>query len=208
MTDAMRIATYASPGEGHFRERLAALKDETLYNGEHEASRAPRILELGTLRWDANLVTHHKEWAPDCEWTLSDISPGTDVDVVADAHRLHETFHVGVGGKPARFDAYIAVSLYEHLERPWYAAMSAFEVLRPGGLLYVATHQTFPLHGYPDDFFRFSDKALALIFEDAGFEILHAGYAYPCQIIPPPEVTRWNPSAPAWLNVEVAARKP
>lgn len=193
MTDAMRIANYATPGEGHFRERLT---EAGFTDRDHPA----QILELGTLRWDS-FPTHHKEWLPDADWTLSDIGHGTDVDVVADAHKLYESFD-------HTFDAYIAVSLYEHLERPWQAAESAFGILRPGGVLYVATHQTFPLHGYPSDFFRFSDRALALIFSDAGFDILHAGYAFPCKIIPPPEVTRWNPDAPAWLNVEVAARKP
>jgi SAM-dependent methyltransferase len=199
MTDAMGIGAFATAGEGAFRLLLDKMDQ-------------PRILELGTLRWEADRPTHHKDWAPDADWVLSDISPGTDVDVVADAHDLTRYWLRADGETPPfedeSFDAYIAVSLFEHLERPWRAAQSAERVLRSGGVLYVATHQTFPIHGYPDDYFRFSDRALRLIFEDAGFEVLHAGYAYPCQIIPPPEVTRWNPAAPCWLNVEVAAVKP
>jgi SAM-dependent methyltransferase len=188
MTDTMGIGTAGGTiGEREFRDRLDRC--------EH-----PRIIELGTLRWEQDRPTHHKAWAPDATWTLTDVSPGTDVDQVVDAHTMD--------GAADNFDAYIAVSLYEHLERPWVAAQAAARVLGPGGLLYVATHQTFPIHGYPSDYFRFSDRALALIFADAGFEILHAGYAYPCKIVPPPEVTRWNPAAPAWLNVEVAARLP
>jgi hypothetical protein len=75
-------------------------------------------------------------------------------------------------------------------------------------LLFVCTHQTFPLHGYPHDYFRFSAEALAGIFDDAGFEILDGGYTYPASIIPPAEVTRWNPGAAAYLNVDVLARAP
>jgi SAM-dependent methyltransferase len=164
---------------------------------------AARVLELGTLRWEKDRPTHHREWSPEAAWTLSDIGAGTDVDVVADAHTL-QPFDGGL------FDAYVAVSLYEHLRRPWQATQAAYRVLKPGGLLYVATHQTFPLHGYPSDYFRFSREALAGIFEDAHFEIVDVGYAYPCKIEPPPEVTRWNraPDVEAWLNVEVFARRP
>lgn len=173
-------------GEQVFRERLT------------EISPRPWILELGTLQSEAGRSTHHMAWLPEGDWLRGDIEPGADVDVVTDAHKLDNW-------DPGSFDAYVAVSLYEHLERPWIAAEAAARVLKPGGLLYVATHQSFPLHGYPSDFFRFSDAALALIFTDAGFEVLYKGYAYACQIIPPPEVSVWNPAAPAWLNVEVAA---
>jgi SAM-dependent methyltransferase len=130
---------------------------------------------------------------------MSDIQPGTDVDVVADAHDL-------ISFAPESFDAYAAVSVYEHLRRPWLAAEAARKVLKTGGLLLVVTHHTFPIHGYPSDYFRFSDRALAGIFEDAGFEIVDAGYQYPCEIRPPKEVTRWNSAAESYLNVAVFAR--
>jgi SAM-dependent methyltransferase len=129
---------------------------------------------------------------------MSDVTDGLDVDVVADAHDLAPF-------ATSSFDAYIAVSVYEHLRQPWVAAKAAHRVLKNGGTLLVVTHQTFPIHGYPSDFFRFSDVALASIFEDAGFKIIDGGYQYPCQITPPPEVTRWNTAAPAFLNVGVYA---
>lgn len=162
-----------------------------------------QILELGTRRWDPEFPTHHRAWAPDAVWTMADAMDGIDVDVVADAHDLAPF-------KDNSFDAYIACSVYEHLQRPWIAAQAAARVLRPGGWLYVDTHQTFPLHGYPRDYFRFSKEALATIFRDAGFTVIDFGYAYPCKIQPPPEVTRWNtaPDVEAWLNVDIMARLP
>jgi hypothetical protein len=155
----------------------------------------PRVLELGTLRWEANRPTHHKEWAPHArEYTMSDIEDGQDVDIVADAHTLSQTVHHS-------YDAFIAISVWEHLKRPWIAAQEAAAVVKAGGIAYVCTHQTFPLHGYPHDYFRFSADALALIFEDAGFTTLSYGYQFPCVITPPPEVTRWNGGAESFLNV-------
>ena len=169
-----------------------------------------RVLELGTRRWVADFPTHHAAWAPHgVEWVKSDMQEGADVDVVADAHDLAGTFRpIALAQNLAPFDAYVAVSVYEHLRRPWVAARAAAEVLKPGGLAYVATHQTFPLHGFPQDYFRFSREGLASIFEDAGFAVLSAGYAYPAAIQPGPEVVRWNPGAEAYLNVDLVARLP
>lgn len=160
----------------------------------------PHILELGCLRWEIDCPTHHVDWHPGGVWVRSDIEPGLDVDIVMDAHDLAPC-------ADGTFDAYIAMSVYEHLRQPWVAAQQAARVLRPGGILFVMTHQTFPIHGYPSDYFRFTDVALASIFQDAGLTIVMAAYEYPCQIIPPSEITRWNPGAEAFLNVNVFARK-
>lgn len=170
---------------------------------------APDVIEVGTLRWDPDFPTHHERWAPHGRWTKVDREAGTDVDIVADAHQLEQVLASEQGVWPD-FDAYVACSVFEHLERPWVAMEAAAEVVRPGGLVYVQTHQTFPLHGYPQDFFRFSDRALAVLAEDAGLDVLHVGYMYRCIIVPPPEVTRWNTAddVEAWLNVELLARKP
>jgi SAM-dependent methyltransferase len=158
------------------------------------------ILELGTKRSDPSFPTHHKEWNPAAKWTLSDLDWGEDVDITSDAHDL------AVFDDNA-FEALIAVSVWEHLARPWVAAQAAYRVLAPGGRMYVATHQTFPLHGYPDDYFRFSTDAMRVIFEDAGFTVDSADYTYPAKITPPAEVTRWNTAAPAYLNVDALLTK-
>jgi hypothetical protein len=170
----------------------------------------PRVVEVGTLRAEADRPTHHTAWAPHGDWVRVDREEGPDVDVVADAHHLDVDLRVGPMLYPPRdpFDAYVACSVWEHLERPWQAMVAAASVVRPGGLVYVQTHQTFPIHGYPEDFYRFSDKAMAVMMRDADLEVLHTAYTYPCQIVPPAEVTRWNPAAPAYLNVEALGRRP
>lgn len=191
--DPARIG--ATPADG------AACLVEALADIEH-----PQIIEVGTLRSEEANPTHHTAWAPHGTWTKVDAYEGTDVDVVEDAHTLAVFQRERELGYT--FDAYVACSLFEHLERPWLAMQAAADVVRPGGLVYVQTHQSFPIHGYPSDYFRFSDKALRVLMEDAGLVVLSAGYTYPCKIIPPPEVTRWNPAAEAYLNVEALARKP
>lgn len=173
----------------HFRRLLTA---------EHAQ---PVVLELGTRRWGPD-PTHHGEWLPDgALHRKADVEDGRDVDVVVDAHQLAATW------PRATFDAVIAASVFEHLQRPWIAAAQIGQVVRPGGLVYVATHQSFPLHGYPCDFFRFSVEALVTIFDDAGFDQVAAGYAHRCTIVPPKAVKVWNEHAEAWLNVAYLGRR-
>lgn len=183
MPDVMNIGSgQAAAAEDAFRIRLLTMSK-------------PRVLELGTLRWDPANPTHHQAWAPHAlEYVMSDVAPGTDVDVVADAHTMSKQI-------TGSFDAIIAVSVWEHLRRPWVAAQELANLMHGGSIAFVCTHQTFPIHGYPDDYFRFTDRALAGIFEDAGLTTLDVGYQYPCSIRPPREVTRWNEAAESYLNV-------
>jgi hypothetical protein len=131
---------------------------------------------------------------------MADISTGADVDRVVDIHKLpiEWTNH---------FNAFVALAVWEHLERPWIAAHEVGRILAPGGICYIETHQTFPLHGYPQDYFRFSKEALALIFADAGLEVVDTGYLYPCKIVPPAEINAWDYACLSFLNVYFIGRK-
>lgn len=169
-----------------------------------------RVLEVGVRRWDSARPTTHRERVlaayPDAEHLGLDIQEGQDVDVVGDAHRLHEQF------SPEHFDACICVSTLEHLLRPWVFAISLAQVVKPGGLAWIATHQSFPLHGYPNDYFRFSTEALGVLFDTTiGWEMQWSGYARPARVIPLDNSVHqeghWNFEAPAWLDVAACVRR-
>lgn len=138
---------------------------------------------------------------------MVDIKAGDDVDIVANLHALPPEW-------TNRYDICIANAVFEHLERPWIAAKEIARILAPGGVCHISTHQTFPLHGYPSDFFRFSTDALALIFKDAGLEVIAVGYANRTKIILPPELLpahnldAWNEQFPSYALVALTAIKP
>ncbi|MBV9065401.1 MAG: class I SAM-dependent methyltransferase [Methylobacteriaceae bacterium] len=168
-----------------------------------------RVLEVGTKQSIEGRVTHvhgHFELVPRANYTMADVEAGNDVDVIADLHSLPVEW-------TNRFAAVVAISVFEHLERPWIAAREIARVLKPGGFCFIATHQTFPLHGYPSDFFRFSKEALTLIFEDAGLNVAEAGYQFRTKISVPDEIVpssyheAWNGAFPSYMAVNLFAEK-
>ena len=65
------------------------------------------------------------------------------------------------------------------------ASHELLKCLNKNGLIFIQTHQTYPLHGYPNDYFRFSLDALDSLFpKTMNTEILAKSYNHPCRIIP------------------------
>jgi ubiquinone/menaquinone biosynthesis C-methylase UbiE len=169
-----------------------------------------RVLEIGTRRWKPDHATtrrlHVQEILPDCTYVGLDIQDGDDVDVVCDAHTLSTRF-------PANhFGGFICRSTLEHLRRPWVVARELAAVVQPGGIGYVETHQTFPLHNYPADYFRFSTGALEELFsQDVGWTVERSSYHNPCRIMPTTNAfahaNDWSFEAEAWLNVVCVVRR-
>jgi len=167
------------------------------------------VCEFGTLQAREGRSTHSRARFPHVarpDYVMVDRAAGTDVDVVADVHDLPECW-------TEKFDAVIAGAVFEHLERPWVAAREVSRIMAPNALCYIGTHQTFPLHGYPNDYFRFSKDALASLFEDAGLQVLRVTYLWRCWIVPPvqvldpAEVEAWNKTFPSYIGVSLVARK-
>jgi hypothetical protein len=94
--------------------------------------------------------------------------------------------------------------VFEHLAMPWKVALELNRVLVPGGLVFTQTHQTWPVHEEPWDFWRFSKYSWTPLFNAAtGFRVLEAVCGEPARIF----AARTNPatrvlqgSRAAWLG--------
>jgi hypothetical protein len=107
-----------------------------------------------------------------------DILDGENVDVVGDAHELSTVF------PDRKFDAFQTFSTFEHLLMPWKAAIELNRVLNVGATGFIQTHQTWPLHETPWDFYRFSDQAWAGLFNrKTGFEIVETQMGEPSYLV-------------------------
>lgn len=87
---------------------------------------------------------------------------GAGVDQVADIHALPAEWD-------SRFSGVLCSEVLEHVRRPWLALPEVRRVMRPGGVLIVTTLTAFPIHGFPDDYYRFTESGLCGLLEDAGF---------------------------------------
>lgn len=170
-----------------------------------QAIKLPSIIEFGTKRSMPDRATHSKvelqSHGVDCSnYIMSDIEQGADVDVIADLHKLQFESN--------SFDLIILKSVYEHLKYPSLATSNLLRVLKPGGVIYIATHQTFPLYGYPSDYYRFSRQALEGLFNPKmNCKVESSFYTGLCEIVPHEEVQVWNRVAESYLGVGIIARK-
>ncbi|MFC0271932.1 methyltransferase domain-containing protein [Metabacillus herbersteinensis] len=139
----------------------------------------PRILEIGTRRVGLNPSTVRKDLFNDYkEYVGLDYQEGLDVDIVGDVHELSK-----VVGEES-FDIILTCATFEHIKYPFLAAHEILKALKVNGLLALQAPQTFPLHGFPYDYCRFSTEALkALVGTEMGFNVLNSGYDCPASIV-------------------------
>lgn len=95
-------------------------------------------------------------------WKGIDMQSGHGVDEVVDIHHLPQEWS-------GRFSGILCSEVLEHVARPWRALPNLCEVLRHGGWIVVTTLTAFPIHGFPDDYYRFTPHGLRLLLEDSGF---------------------------------------
>jgi len=92
------------------------------------------------------------------EYRGVDLEAGPGVDAVVD-------LATGLGPLPeGHFALAICCSVLEHTPRPWVMAANITRLVRPQGWLYVAVPWVWRYHPYPDDYFRFSHRAIEALF--------------------------------------------
>jgi SAM-dependent methyltransferase len=92
------------------------------------------------------------------EYVGVDLEAGKGVDIVAD-------LSAGLGDlRENHFALAICCSVLEHTPKPWVMAENLTRLLRPGGWVYISVPWVWRYHAYPDDYFRFSPRAVQSIF--------------------------------------------
>jgi hypothetical protein len=185
------VDTSTDPFHANFVYFIEEVKKLTDYN----------CLELGARR-----STIRQHFVGCKHFVGVDIHPGPDVDVTCDIHALS----TALGPHSLRFDAVATISTFEHLVMPWKAVLEINKVMNPGGLLFIATHPTWPPHELPWDFWRFADGAFyGLLNQATGFEILRYSSGLPCTILPlgTEKSTVGILGQPAFMGTSVVARK-
>jgi hypothetical protein len=131
------------------------------------------VLEIGSRARSG--ISRRNLFPATCSYTGFDIVAGENVDCVGDAHALSRIL-------PAKhFDVVFSVSVWEHLCMPWLVSLELNKVMKVGALAMINTHQSWPSHEEPWDYFRFSNYSWDALFNaDTGFEIVARGTGIPC----------------------------
>ena len=104
----------------------------------------------------------------------------------------------------------MAFSVLEHLLMPWKVAIELNAVLNDGAIGLFTTHQCWPIHDAPWDFWRFSDRAWDGLFnKSTGFEIIETSMGEPAFIVAQRchVVTNFGMQQAGWLASNVLFRK-
>jgi SAM-dependent methyltransferase len=126
--------------------------------------RAP-VLEVGSRRcegsWWADLRAQTEF---EGHWIGADMQPGPHVDIVSDltnrdALEEYEEF----------FGSCLCVETFEHVTYPAKMLDTIHWALKPGAWIIITTPFAFPVHEFPNDYWRFTPSGLELLLTDAGF---------------------------------------
>ncbi|MBL9079218.1 MAG: hypothetical protein JNL08_17075 [Planctomycetes bacterium] len=83
------------------------------------------------------------------------------------------------------FDAMVSVAVFEHLLMPWKVAIEMNKVLRVGGVVRLTSHESFPLHEEPWDFFRFGTACWDTLFNQVtGFAVIGRSRVGEARVVP------------------------
>lgn len=125
-----------------------------------------KLLEIGS-RARSGII--RKDLFHGIHYTGLDIMDGPNVDIVGDAHALSQIFPNN------HFDFIYSISTFEHLLFPWKVAIEMNAVLKVGGLAFIQSHQTWPIHDEPWDYFRFSEYSWHALFNAyTGYKVIRA----------------------------------
>lgn len=129
---------------------------------QHARDLGADVLECGARRHDPLAWWTSARDLALGQWTGVDMQAGDNVDCVADLECLP-------GEWAGRFSGVLCSEVLEHVRRPQAALGEIRRVMRPGAALIVTTLTAFPIHGFPDDFRRWTESGLKAELEDAGF---------------------------------------
>jgi hypothetical protein len=97
-----------------------------------------------------------------------DMQPGDGVDIV---HDLED-----VTSRLGHFAHVECMSMLEHCRRPWIVCENLELMMEPGGTIFITAPFVWRVHGYPDDYWRFTTSGIKSLFNT--IEWKHEAYVH------------------------------
>ena len=128
------------------------------------------IVEFGSLQWEGHDPNDLRPLFPGRGYTGTDFQAGPGVDRVEDLRAL--SYADGSVGTA------LCVDTLEHVTDPPQAVRELTRVVADGGVCLITSVMLFGIHGYPEDYFRFTPEGFRVML--SGFDdVFVAGIGHP-----------------------------
>lgn len=154
--------------EDYLRQRLSPQPGDPLYLHlqdlrqaleRHRTNEPLCVLDYGSGG------SPYRSLFPAATYHRADFPPAQDVDYLLSEQGLLPAI------ADSSYDLVLSTQVLEHVREPQAYLAEAKRLLRPGGRLLLSTHGTFPDHGCPHDYWRWTADGLRLSLSQSGLRI-------------------------------------
>ncbi len=124
------------------------------------------ILEVGSR--DYGNTQNFRELFANEQYLGIDMQAGKGVDQVLDLADGFESIDAALQGR--RFKTIICMSVLEHCRDPFKMAQNIQSLMSENGVLLVSVPFSWEIHGFPDDYWRFTPSGVRTLFQQLDFE--------------------------------------
>ena len=100
------------------------------------------------------------------EYVGADFREGPGVDMILDLHNIRLPDDAA--------GTVLLIDTIEHVEFVRKAISEVNRILKPNGILIMSSHMDFPIHGYPNDYWRFTPSAFESLLSPFAFSFVSA----------------------------------
>lgn len=126
---------------------------------QHAPECAPPILEVGSYNVNGSVRPFFGE-----PYIGIDMRPGPGVDEVVnitkDCQRFPDDY----------FNTIVSTETLEHVDNPWFAMERMYRLLASQGIMLITVPFMWPIHDYPDDYWRMTSSGLTKLFAEVGMK--------------------------------------
>ena len=124
---------------------------------ENRARVTGPIVEIGSRYYGGSMQNNFRPDFPGLSYVGIDLTRGKGVDLVCDLTGDIQWFG-------SRFQTAICLSVMEHCAQPFKMAENITRLLDPEAVLFLSVPFVWRIHGFPDDYWRFTPAAIRLLF--------------------------------------------
>lgn len=137
---------------------MRAVIQDKIINLIKEYNIKGKVLEIGAYTLEQSAITIFPE--PEFEYYNLDLErrdvPNTIISDITNCKNIEN----GV------FDIVLCSDVFEHINRPWFAANEIVRILKPNGYAMIFTVWSWRYHPLPIDYWRFSPDCLKFLFHE------------------------------------------